>query len=136
MGGKLAAIDDSSDNEVHKNTLANFLSGVLNNTHIMALMLIPVIVAVVILFGGLEYLYRQGFDIKKDGIFGILIALSYIIASLSGFVQIYRKETYGFHVDYPIRGAWALICGWTWLVVTLSMAAITIWEAIKLMWPL
>lgn len=76
---------------------------------------IPIILGILIVPLGCKLLAYVNIPCNKNGL-GIVVITSSIIMSIAGFAQIYKRESPGFHSNYPIRGKLAVFIGWIWVI--------------------
>jgi hypothetical protein len=92
-------------------------------TDIKILIFIPLLFALatmILIF----YIGKHVFpDRIPDYYYGLNIILCAFISSLSGVIQITRRETYG-PMGSPIRGLWAILMGVLWVLFCLSIGAV------------
>jgi len=92
------------------------LHGLTDNEWVKSrLVSIPLILSLAIIFIGWEIVREQEQFIYDIGSC-MIIVLSSSIASLGGFVQIYRREAPGVLLKYPITGWFAIFMGWIWVI--------------------
>ena len=99
-----------------KNVFANFLRK-LNTANIRTLVAWPIAIGLVFFIGSLvisERIYSKGVPDAYIAVVGIISAL---IFSLSGLIQIYRREGPGV-LGETVKGIWPVLMGIIWVTFT------------------
>lgn len=89
---------------------------IINNTDINILSILPVLLAIITLVFGCRVLGKYAVQCNDFGL-GIVGILSLGISSLTGYIQIYRREAPGIHLKYPFTGRLAVIIGLVWVAM-------------------